>query len=69
MGMDYTRLQLLQSVFIERKLLYLLGLLRKWEQQPWICNNQGILTELPRKLNLVTTACNIYDSHLGCDGV
>jgi hypothetical protein len=56
-------------VFIERELLYLLGLLRKWEQQPRIFNKQESLTELPRKLNLVTTACNIYDSHLGCDAV
>jgi len=60
---------LLQSVFIERKLLYLLGLPRKWEQQPWIFNKQGSLTKVARKLNLVTTACNIYDSQLGCDAV
>lgn len=47
----------------------MLRLLRKWEQQPWTFNKQGSLTELPSKLNLLTTACNIYDSHMGCDGV
>jgi hypothetical protein len=52
---------LLQSVFIEGKLLYLSGLLRKWEQQPWIFNKQGSLTQLPRKFNLVTIASNMYE--------
>ena len=59
---------LLQSASIERKQLYLLGLPRKREQ-PWIFNKLRSMTELPRKLNLVTTACTIYDLQLGCDTV
>jgi hypothetical protein len=35
----------------------------------WNFNKHQSLTELPRKLNLVTTAYDIYDSHLGCDAV
>lgn len=64
MGLDY-RGRSVAAVNIHRKETTV----RKGNNSHGIFNKQGSLTELPRKLNLVTTACNIYGSQVGCDAV